>query len=156
MPSIAVKQGLISSRVEHLNNFRRVMGDIRIKFHALSQEGELIFNKKEYDHYRDTYVKEEKRMKKLLLISKYADPEYLQASFLMDNEDTLTDILEKQPFVVFLTSTDLPRLLNHDDQIVIGGVLYTVSRAAPVNRFNDSIQRLLVYPERNENGYNIL
>ena len=50
--------------------------------------------------------------------------------------DLMAEEEELMPWLVLITTTDLPRHLNHDDQIIIEGdsvdpIIYTVSKVAP-------------------------
>lgn len=138
-------QGVYDKRVNHLNKFRVGMADIAMQFNAIAQQVTVIFMKKITDVYNDTSVEEESRVEKRAVVSKSPDMNYVQDLF-----DTLVEEEEKQPWLIKLTISKLPRLINHDDRIIIAGEVYSVSMASPINRLNDGIQKVLVYPERSD------
>ena len=47
-----------------------------------------------------------------------------------------------------LTATGLPRTLHAEDIIILEGVIYTISKVKPSNRFRDSVYNCIIYPER--------
>jgi len=141
--TIANSQGVYSERVEHQNHFRRTMADIVIGLNPLAQNATIVFNKIEKDHYDDSRAIEEGRMEKRILLSKKADLFFVQ--------DLFGDLIEdesKIPWLVQMTLTGLPRLVNNGDNIIVEDVAYTVAKVAPVHRLNDGILRLLIYVER--------
>ena len=82
-------------------------------------------------------------MEKRILPSKKADLFFVQ--------DLFGDLIEdesKIPWLVQMTLTGLPRLVNNGDNIIVEDVAYTVAKVAPVHRLNDGILRLLIYVER--------
>lgn len=140
-------QGILDKRINHLNKFRVGMADIAMHFSAIAQSVTVIFMKKTRDVYNDTSVEEEFRVEKRAVVSKSPDMNYVQDLF-----DVLLEEEDKQPWLVKLTISSLPRLINHDDRIVIAGQTYSVSLVSPINRLNDGIQKILVYPERSEDN----
>ena len=73
--------------------------------------------------------------------------EYVQDLF---NGELLIDNDDQIPWLVVMTKTGLPRLLNQDDQIVIDGNKYTISVVRPTNRNSDSVFDCIIYPERTD------
>lgn len=137
-------QGVFNKRVDHLNHYRRVMADIQLELNLISETVTIIFNKKTSDIYMDSIFEEESRVPKKVLISKNPDMAYVIDSF-----DELEEREDLMPWLVVITLTDLPRHLNHTDQIITeNGQIYRVSRAMPINRLNDSVQKVLIYNER--------
>ena len=53
MSSQAQIQGVFNDRVEHLNNFRRIMGDIVLDHHLISQDAEVMLLARSFDIYGD-------------------------------------------------------------------------------------------------------
>lgn len=121
------------------------MADIALEHNALAQEVQIHFMSKVKDIYSDTSNELQEIVEKRAIISKNPDMTYVQDLF-----DELVEEDEKIPWLVKLTRTDLPRMINHDDRITIGGILYSVSKVAPINRLNDGLLKVLVYPERTE------
>ena len=119
------------------------MADIVIGLNPLAQNATIVFNKIEKDHYDDSRAIEEGRMEKRILLSKKADLFFVQ--------DLFGDLIEdesKIPWLVQMTLTGLPHLVNNGDNIIVEDVAYTVAKVAPVHRLNDGILRLLIYVER--------
>lgn len=137
-------QGIYDERVSHLNRFRKGMADIALRRHPLAQKVVVAFMSKDEDIYGDTCNEVEVRVEKLALVNKSPDLSYVQDYF----DDLVEDIDDKMPWLVKLTTTDLPRLINHDDRILIADEVYSVSKVSPINRMNDGLLKVLVYPER--------
>lgn len=139
-----LRQGIISERLEHLNEFSRVMGDLRIDTHPASQDVKVILTEKTYDVFNDVTHSPKEEITKRALVTKKNVLEYVQALFtelLVENE-------EQFPYLVTMTTTGLPRVLQADDQIEIDDEIYTVSKVHLGNRSQDTIIRCLVYNER--------
>lgn len=145
MPEQSEIQGIYDQRVSHLNKFRTGMADIALEHNALAQQVQVHFMSKVKDIYSDTSNELQQIVDKRAIISKNPDMAYVQDLF-----DEIVEEDEKMPWLVKMTITDLPRLINHDDRITIGGILYSVSKASPINRLNDGLLKILVYPERTE------
>lgn len=142
MDNSASLQGIVDARIERLNNYRRSMADVQLTLNPLAVDGEIIFNSRALDTYNEGILTEESRLTKRMVLSKTPDMHYVQ-------DRALADLLvehETGGYVLRLTTTTLPRIISIDDQVVIGGITYTISKVSPYNRFNDSILVALVYP----------
>lgn len=111
------------------------------------------------DHYQDylgalgdgqhTPQSAHSRIKKWAKVTKDPKLSYVQFD---DTENLLEDT--GNPWIVSMTVTGIvdaagnPRLPRTDDQILIDGILYTISLVEPVNRFVDGLINCTVYPER--------
>lgn len=111
------------------------------------------------DHYQDylgalgdgqhTPQASYSRIKKWAKVTKDPKLSYVQFD---DTENLLEDT--GNPWIVSMTVTGIvdaagnPRLPRTDDQILIDGILYTISLVEPVNRFVDGLINCTVYPER--------
>lgn len=141
------EQGLIqdaySERLDHLNDFRQKMADIQLEFNPLSQVALVQLVKKDTDIYGDTQNQLEQELTKRVHVKKNPSLIYLQDEF-----DFLVEDSESTPVVITMTTTGLPRLVNHDDRVIIGNIVYTISTARPANRLSDTIIKLTAYPER--------
>lgn len=137
-------QGIYDERVSHLNKFRIGMADIALRRHPLAQVVGVTLMSKEEDIYGDTSNEVEVRVDKLALVNKSPDLSYVQDYF----DDLIEDVDDKIPWLVKMTITGLPRLINHDDRILIADEVYSVSKVSPINRMNDGLLKVLVYPER--------
>lgn len=129
-----------------LNNFTSGMMDIQLPRNPLASEVILIFNESVRDHYQDVIVTEDCRIKKLALVKKDPDMNYVQ----QEMDELLEDNIEQLPWLVKLTMTDLPRRPRAEDQILIEGLRYNISYVKPLNRSLDNIVLLTVYPDRCE------
>jgi hypothetical protein len=139
-------QGVFDERVEHLNEYRTGMADIALEFNALSQVVHITFMTKETDIYGDTTDAVESELDKLAVVTKNPDMSYVQDLFGYLGEDREDEI----PWLVKLTLTDMPRIIRHDDRILIGEIEFSVSKVTPINRLNDGLLKVLVYPERGD------
>ena len=128
-----------------LNMFAAGMADLQMSRNPLAQEVVLIFNESGRDHYQDAILTETARVKKLAVIKKDADMNYVQQI-----GDLLLEDVDAIPWVVSVTVTDLPRIPRLDDQILIEGLRYTISLVKPANRAIDSILLLSIYPDRTD------
>lgn len=128
-----------------LNMFAAGMADLQMSRNPLAQEVILIFNESGRDHYQDAILTETARVKKLALVKKDADMNYVQQI-----GDLLLEDVDAIPWVVSVTITNLPRTPRLDDQILIDGLRYTISLVKPANRSVDSILLLSVYPDRTD------
>lgn len=131
--------------LDQLNKFASGMADLQMSRSPLSQEVIIIFNETYRDHYQDTVQNEVDRVKKLAVVKKDVDMNYVQQI-----GDILLEDIDQLPWVVSTTVTNLPRLPKMDDQILIDGLRYTISMVKPSNRFVDSIILLSVYPDRTD------
>lgn len=139
-------QGIYDERVDHLNKFRTGMADIQLDFNAIAQDVTVQLMSKKKDIYSDTTTEIEQEIVKRAVVSKNPDMMYVQDLFseLVEDED------ERIPWLVKMTITNLPRIVQHDDRIIIGDLLYSVSQVTPINRLNDGLLKILVYPERTD------
>lgn len=145
--SQAETQGIYSSRIEHLNEFRTGMADRALALNALSQLVQVKLMEKSVDIYGDTEVKLEAEVTKRVVVTKNPEMSYVANQFdllVEDDEDRI-------PWLVKLTQSGLPRLIRHDDRMIIGGIEYSVSAVSPINRLNDGLLKVLIYPERSSN-----
>lgn len=136
----------MSLNKEALNYFASSMVDLQLDRNPLSQEVILIFNKVQRDHYQDSIVTEEGRVKKRAIVKKDLDMSYVQqlGDVLLEDDD------DHIPWIVSMSMTNLIRIPRTDDQILIDGVRYYVSYVKPVNRSIDSIVNISIYPDRND------
>lgn len=209
MASQAEIQGVFNERLEHLNNFRRVMTDALLERHLISQDAEILLLAKSFDQYEDissvslfyylaengvlsipdsdgsriaigaltspkaveitsneevythkemTTVIEEgtpplpitlfseryivKPFMKKVLFDKAPDMTYLQKTF----TGRLVENVQNYPYLIQLTTTDMPRLLSFGDRLILGENTYEVRLVQPINRLNDSVQKVMVSP----------
>jgi len=137
------------------------MGDLRLQFHGTAQNVEIRFANPEYDVYDDTDPRTYTTLWKRALVSQPSAVSYVQQLF----KDFVVVEGQILPFVMFCTTTDLPRHLSHDDRVWVpailpdlenvDGLLFSISKVQVTNRFQDGIQKCLLYPERNPDGYDI-
>lgn len=140
-------------RVKTVSDFTRRMADIRIAYHPLKVQFDLVFNYIKRDIYQDSALQEENRVQKSGILRKNPDLAYVQDLFY----DVLTEDLDKMPWTLLLTTTDLPRLPKNDDQIVIQEIIndeakiivYNIAAVKPINRDRPVVLECLIYPERN-------
>ena len=133
----------MSLNKEALNYFASSMVDLQLDRNPLAQEVIVIFNSVTRDHYQDSVVVEECRIKKMAIVKKDPDMSYVQQL-----GDILLEDDEHVPWIVSLTTTGLLRIPKQDDQILIDGTRYYVSYVKPANRSVDSIINLSIYPDR--------
>lgn len=79
---------------------------------------------------------------KKVLFSKTPKMSYLQKTF----SGLLVENVESYPYLVQLTTTGLPRLLAFGDRLILGQNTYEVRLVQPINRLNDSVQKVMVSP----------
>lgn len=135
--------GIWDGRVQALNAFSRGMADLNLSRNPLASEVIVVFNDDKLDHYLDSRPTEGVRVKKLAMVNKHNTLDYVQTltgEFVMEG-----DVI---PWVVNMTTTNLPRLPKVNDNIIIDNVKFAVSSVHPLNRNVDSLISLLVYPER--------
>lgn len=137
-------QGVLDERVEHLNKFRRVMGDRLLDHHLISQDAQVFLFDRSFDIYRDisSVAPPSPILVKKVLLDKAPDMHYVQQLF----DNWLVESSENYPYLVQLTLTGLPRPLNLGDRLKMGEGVYEVRLVSPINRLNDSIQKLMVCP----------
>lgn len=131
-------------RINRIDKYACGMLDLQMARHPLSCEVIVIFNDVMRDHYQDAVGVESSRVKKIALVRKNTDMNYVQEI----GDVLLEDNLQELPWIVSMTKTGLPRIPKMDDQIAIDGIKYTISMVKPVNRNIPSIVELLIYPER--------
>lgn len=131
---------------EALNNFTSMMMDVQIPRNPLASEVILVFNDSIRDQYQDVIVKETSRVKKLAIVKKDPDMMYVQ----QETDILLEDNIDKIPWLIKFTMTDLPRRPRAEDQVVVEGLRYNVSYAQPLNRSLNNIMVLTVYPDRSD------
>lgn len=133
----------VNTRV--LNLFASGMADIQLSRNPLAEEVHIIFNDVQRDHYQDSVLVESCRIKKLAMVKKDTDMDYVQQEGfeLLEDESSL-------PWTVSITTTGLPRAPRQDDQVLINGIRYNVSGVKPSNREIDSIILLFIYPDRTD------
>lgn len=131
--------------LQPLNEFASGMADLQLDRNPLAQEVIVIFNSVTRDHYQDSVLQEECRVKKMAVVKKDTDMEYVQqlGDLLLEDEDSI-------PWIVSMTRTGFPRALRLDDQILIDGLRYTISATRPANRSIDSIVNVSIYPDRTD------
>lgn len=128
-----------------MNRFASGMAEIVLTRTMLSREVILVYNVVTRDHYQDPVTVEEGRYKKLAMIKKTMDMQYVQELL---GPEFLEDSLDQIPWLVNLTYEFLPRIPRMDDQILIEGILYSISAVKPMNRDLESLITLFIYPER--------
>ena len=131
--------------LQPLNEFASGMADLQLDRNPLAQEVIVIFNSVTRDHYQDSILQEECRIKKMAVVKKDTDMDYVQqlGDLLLEDEDSI-------PWIVSMTKTGFPRALRLDDQILIDGLRYTISATRPANRSIDSIVNVSIYPDRTD------
>lgn len=130
-------------RVQAIDRYSRMMADIRISRHPLRKHVLCIFTDKEYDIYQDSTTTESERLKKLAIVQKNPDLDYVQ-----ELDDVLMDDGDHIPWVVTMTLTGLPRTPRQDDYLIIEGVKYAISKVGPINRSVRGVVDCMIYPER--------
>lgn len=142
----------MDTRRDHMNYFMKGMADIVMSRTMLSREAEVILNDVVLDHYKDAQVAEVCRVVKNVMVRKNVDMSYIQEQFDLpwnpDGPELLQDNVDQLPFIVIMTITNLPRVIRKDDEIMIDGIKFAVSKVKPTNRDLPSIINVLVYPER--------
>ena len=136
---------------KYLDSFYQGMMDIQMSRNPLAEECIVIFNSKRYDHYQDSLLEEESRVKKLSLVTKNLDMNYVQQSdFLTDDMVGLFEDQDNLPWRISMTITNLDRIPTQSDQVMLDGLLYQVAAVRPVNRSIESAIHLYVHPDRTE------
>lgn len=80
--------------------------------------------------------------KKQVLFSKTPDMAYVQKNF----KGFLVENSENYPYLIQITTTDMPRLLSFGDRLILEDQSYEVRLVQPINRLNDSVQKVMVTP----------
>lgn len=137
---------MFGERVKQLEKYAQGVADIQLSRNPLASEVVLIFNETIRDQYQDAITNEIDRVVKVAMVSKDPSMSYVQELF----DDLLEDDLGHLPWAVSLTMTNLPRRPSMDDQILIDGLVYSISKVTPLSRKVQSIITLAIYPERTE------
>ncbi len=135
---------IYDERHRNLSNVAVGMADIQLSHNPLASEVVVIFNDLSVDHYQDSRIAEEGRVKKLAVFRKTENMEFVPDS---DSGDLQIDD-DSVPYEVLLTCTGLPRIPRRDDMLLNEGDLYTIHHVKPMNRSIDGLWQLIVYPER--------
>jgi len=135
----------MDARKQYMNRFASGMAEIVLSRTMLSREVIIVFNEITRDHYQDATITEIGRFKKLAMIKKTLDMQYVQEIL---GPELLEDNLGQIPWVVNLTTENMPRVPRMDDQVIIEGIRYTISVVKPMNRDLESLISLFIYPER--------
>lgn len=135
----------MDARKQHMNKYASGMAEIVLSRTMLSREVLVVFNTITRDHYQDATITETGRYKKLAMIKKTMDMQYVQELL---GPELLEDNLDQIPWVVNMTTENLPRVPRMDDQVIIEGIRYTISVVKPMNRDLESLISLFIYPER--------
>lgn len=135
---------MVDNRLQRLNGYARAMAEYNISRNPLREPVVLIFVKSWRDQYRDQHTMEVGRVLKYAAVSRNVDIDYVQEL----GGDLLQIDNERQPYIVSLTDSDLPRLPQQGDRVLYDGVLYSVAKVKPFNRQINSLIQLIVYPER--------
>lgn len=133
-----------------IDNYAAKMADLQLSRNPLSVECMLVFNDVTRDIYQDAVVTEVARIKKRCLVKKSEDMHYVQ-----EQELELLEDYDANPWIVSITTSNLPRIPKMDDQVVIEGIKYTISQVKPINRSVQSIILMSVYPERSASVDNL-
>ena len=137
---------IYDERHRNLSNVAVGMADIQLAHNPLASEVIVIFNDLSVDHYQDSRIAEEGRVKKLAVFRKVDNMEFVRDS---DEGDMQIDD-DSVPYEVLLTRTGLPRMPRRDDMLLNEGDLYTIHHVKPMNRDIEGLWQLIVYPERTE------
>ena len=137
---------IYDERHRNLSNVAVGMADIQLAHNPLASEVIVIFNDLSMDHYQDSRIAEEGRVKKLAVFRKVDNMEFVPDS---DEGDMQIDD-DSVPYEVLLTRTGLPRMPRRDDMLLNEGDLYTIHHVKPMNRDIEGLWQLIVYPERTE------
>ncbi len=137
---------IYDERHRNLSNVAVGMADIQLAHNPLASEVIVIFNDLSVDHYQDSRIAEEGRVKKLAVFRKTENMEFVPDS---DGGELQIDD-DSVPYEVLLTRTGLPRIPRRDDMVLCDGELYSVHHVKPMNRNIDGLWQLIVYPERTE------
>lgn len=135
---------LKDNRIAILGNLATGILDMQMARNPLASEVVLVFVNSVYDQYQDATVVETDRVKKYGMVKKNVDMEYVQEL----GDILVEDDLEHLPWLVSVTMTGLPRQPRQNDQILVDGLLYTISAVRPMNRNMDTVVNLFFYPER--------
>jgi len=141
-----------------LNNYATEMAEINLGRNPTAVEVILVLCDQSRDHYQDAVSVENYRVKKRAIVRKNPSMHYVQ----FENTEALFEDTKSLPWTVSMTVKDIkhyeqddecnevlvPCIPKTDDQILIDGMLYTISMVEPSNRYLDGIINCFVYTER--------
>lgn len=119
------------------------MFDRTISRNPLHRNIVIIENEILRDQYQDSFVQESGRFLKNASVKK-ASQNFTQFFEIDELSEDITDT----PWEFTFTQTGLTRIPRTDDRILMGGILYTISKVKPFNRETPTLVTALAYTER--------